>query len=407
MAVGRKRETGLVSLLPTDPYGIFFRRIGYSVGLEETAARVRDLEALYLAKRDVTIGMWDHLVHSAECWGLKSAHIADVFYSLGLVWRTGTDIVILENLDAMAISSELSDDGEAAERGRSFLLLWAILANDGEIFVNLLMAGFERERCRQRLTLLVKKKRRFLRERIPGVRAVDRFLRAVSIERQASNPGSARRRGQPVYPGGGRTSIVAGSRRVPWRELYSGEISDDYLRKVPGRRMAWACSLGLWEARGGITRRGESFIEGLTCSRYIGADGVFVFWPMEYELIRSRLRPDLLGETKGLWESVVDAGRAYAALDVAEPTGENGDRGVATLAEMMKVYRSLNSRKALLRQEMPVTIAFPAICALAIGRREPVLDLPHLLERERMGRERRVAVRPSRYSGQSLSLRSR
>ena len=396
-----------MSLLPTDPYGIFFRRIGYSVGLEETAARVRELEALYLSNRDVTIGMWDYLVHSAECWGLKSGHIADVFRSLGLVSRTGSDLVILENLDAMAISSALSDNDKTAERGRSFLLLWAILANDGEIFVNLLMAGFNRERCRQRLTLLVQKKRRFLSDRIHGMRAGGRFLRAVSIERQTGNAGSAGRRGQAVFPGGGRTPLTAVRSRVSRTEPDSVEISDDYLRKVPGRRMAWACSLGLWEDGGGITRRGESFIEGLARSGYIGADGIFVFWPMEYELVCSRFPPDLLGPTKRLWESVVDAGRAYAALAVAEPTGEDGDRGVAALTEMMRVYRGLNSRKALLRQEMPVTIAFPAICALAIGRREPVLDVPEFLGRERMGRERRIAVRSSRYSGQSLSLRSR
>ena len=396
-----------MSLLPTDPYGIFFRRIGYSVGLEETAARVRELEELYLSKRDVTIGMWDHLVHSAKCWGLKSGHIADVFHSLGLVWRTGSDLLILENLDAMAISSALSDDSEAAARGRSFLLLWAILANDGEIFVNLLMAGFERERCRQRLTLLVKKKRRFLGDRIHGVRAAGRFLRAVSIERQTGNPGSAGRRGQTVFTGVGRAPLAAGASRGSRAEPDTVEISNDYLRKVPGRRMAWACSLGLWEDGDGITRRGASFIEGLARSRYIGADGIFVFWPMEYELVRSQFRPDLLGPTKGLWESVVDAGRAYANLDVAEPTAEDGDRGVAAMTEMMRVYRGLNARKALLRQEMPVTIAFPALCALAIGRRAPVVDVPEFLERERMGRERRIAVRPSRYSGHSLSLRSR
>ena len=396
-----------MSLFPTDPCGIFFRRIGYSVGLEDTATRVRELEALYLSKRDVTIGMWDHLVHSPECWGLKSGHIADVFRSLGLVWRTGSDLVILENLDAMAISSSLSDDREGAERGRAFLLLWAILANDGEIFVNLLMAGFERERCRQRLTLLIQKKRRFLSAHIRGVRAPERLLRAVNIERQTGNPGSAGRRGKVVSPGGARTPLAAGGGRISRTELDSVEISDDYLRKVPGRRMAWACSLGLWDDGGGITRRGESFIEGLARSGYIGTDGIFVFWPMEYELVRSWFRPDLLGATKGLWEAVVDAGRAYASLDVAEPTGQDGDHGVAALAEMMQVYRGLNSRKALLRQEMPVTIAFPAICALAIGRHKPVLDLPHFLGRERMGKKRRVAVRPSRYSGQSLSLRSR
>lgn len=396
-----------MSLFPTDPHGIFFRRIGYSVGLEDTAARVRELEALYLSKRDITIGMWDHLVHSPECWRLKSRHIADVFRSLGLVWRTGNDLVILENLDAMAISSSLSENREAARRGRDFLLLWAIVANDGEIFVNLLMAGFERERCRQTLTLLIQKKRHFLSERIGEGMALQRFLRAVSIERQTKNPGSAGRRSMKASPRRGSIPLPVGRHDLSWTELHSNEISEDYLRKVPGRRMAWARSLGLWEDEDGITPRGEAFIKGLTRKGYIDADGIFVLWPMKYELVRNRFRPDLLGETRELWEVVLDVAWAYEALDVFEQTGEDGNHGMAVLAEMMKVYRGLNSRKALLRQELPVTIAFPAICALAIGRCEPVLDVPHLLERERMSRERRVAVRPSRYSGQSLSLRSR
>ena len=395
-----------MSLLPTDPYGIFFRRIGYSVGLEDTAVRVRELEALYLSKRDVTIGMWEHLVRSPESWGLRSGHIADVFRSLGLVWRTGSDLVILENLDAMAVSSVLSADEAAAERGRSFLLLWAIMAKDGEIFVNLLMAGFDRERCRRGLTLLVEKKRRFLRECI-GVVGAGKFLRAVTIERQVANPGGARRRGPRASPsGGGPPLLGARGRRVREAEPDAVEISDDYLRKTPGRRMAWACSLGLWDDSG-ITCKGQLFIESLARSGYIGSDGIFVFWPMEFELVRSRFRPDLLGPAKRLWEVLVDTGRAYAGLDVATATEDDDDRGLAALVAMMKVYRSLNSRKSLLRQEMPATIAFPALCALAIGRRQPVLDVPQFLERERMGRERRVTVRASRYSGQSLSLRLR
>ena len=396
-----------MSPFPTDPHGIFFRRIGYSVGLEDTATRVRDLEALYLSKRDITIGMWDHLVHSPECWRLKSRNIADVFRSLGLVWRTGNDLVILENLDAMAISTTLSESQEAAERGRAFLLLWAIFANDGEIFVNLLLAGFEREKCRQRLTLLIQKKRQFLSDHIGTSMALEGFMRAVSIERQTSNPGGAGRRSRKASPGRVSTPLAMRGRGVSWAELDPDEISEDYLRKVPGRRMAWARSLGLWGDGGGITPRGEAFIKGLTRKGYIGADGIFVFWPMKYELVRNRFRPDLLGETRELWEAVLDVAWAYGALDMLGPTGEDDNHGMAVLTEMMKVYRSLNSRKALLRQEMPVTIAFPAICALAIGRSEPVLDVPNFLERERMGRERRVTVRPSRYSGQSLSLRPR
>ena len=203
-----------MSPFPTDPHGIFFRRIGYSVGLEDTATRVRDLEALYLSKRDITIGMWDHLVHSPECWRLKSRNIADVFRSLGLVWRTGNDLVILENLDAMAISTTLSESQEAAERGRAFLLLWAIFANDGEIFVNLLLAGFEREKCRQRLTLLIQKKRQFLSDHIGTSMALEGFMRAVSIERQTSNPGGAGRRSRKASPGRVSTPLAMRERET-------------------------------------------------------------------------------------------------------------------------------------------------------------------------------------------------
>ena len=395
-----------MSPFPTDPYGIFLRRIGYSVGLEDTATRVEELEALYLSKRDVTIGMWDQLVHSPDCWGLKTRHIADVFRSLGLVWRTPNDLVILEHLDAMAISTTLSASREAAVRGRAFLLLWAIFVNDGEIFVNLLMAGFERDKCRQRLTQLIQKKRHFLSERIGRSMALERFMRAVSIERQIGNPGGAGRRSRIASGGRVRASLAVGRHSISWTELEPEEISEDYLRKVPGRRMAWARSLGLWGNGDGITSRGEAFIKGLSRRGYIGADGIFVFWPMKYELVRNRFRPDLLGEPRELWEAVLDVAWAYEALDVLGPTGEDANHGMAVLADMMRVYRGLNSRKALLRHEMPVTIAFPAICALAIGRCASVLNLPHFLERERMGRERRVTVRPSRYSGQSLSLRS-
>ena len=232
--------------------------------------------------------------------------------------------------------------------------------------MNLLMAGFERERCRQRLTQLIQKKRYFLSERMGGGMAPEQFMRAVSIERQTSNPGSAGRRSRIASPGRVRAPLAAGRRGVSWTELDSDEISEDYLRKVPGRRMAWARSLGLWGNSDGITSRGEAFIKGLTRKGYIGADGIFVFWPMKYELVRNRFRSDLLGETREFWEAVLDVAWAYEALDVLGPTGEDSNHGMAVLADMMKVYRGLNSRKALLRQEMPVTIAFPAICALAI-----------------------------------------
>ena len=46
----------------SDPYAIFLRKIGYSVGLEFTAERVDGLVARYLQDRDLTVGGWNELV---------------------------------------------------------------------------------------------------------------------------------------------------------------------------------------------------------------------------------------------------------------------------------------------------------------------------------------------------------
>ena len=72
----------------SDPYAIFMRKVGYSVGLERTLERAGDLEAMYASSRDVTASSWKELVSSQEHWGLKSDNIADVFYSLRLIQRT-------------------------------------------------------------------------------------------------------------------------------------------------------------------------------------------------------------------------------------------------------------------------------------------------------------------------------
>jgi hypothetical protein len=132
----------------SDPYAIFMRKIGYSVGLEHTLKRLADLEQLYVSSGDVTLASWKDLVGSEHGWGLKTDNISDVFHSLGYINCTGGDVLVLENLDSVAIASSLLEDDRERATARAFIFLWSVLLNDGEIFVNLLLAGFEEEPIR-------------------------------------------------------------------------------------------------------------------------------------------------------------------------------------------------------------------------------------------------------------------
>lgn len=390
----------------SDSYAIFMRKIGYSVGLEYTHERVSDLVRVYLDNRDVAVHIWSALEGTSKYWKRNPRSFEDFFFSLRLVQRTPGDILVLENLDAMAIASSLVDSGLEKERAVLFLMLWAILTNDGEIFVNLLLAEFEEEEIRRKLTTMVLQKREILGQRLRGKGSQSRINRTISIERQEKNKGSA----------GAKVSIVSIKRTEPLqletakryetKDPSKIEFSDDYFRKVPPRRKDWARSLGLWDDAVGLTHQGTEFVSGLTDAGYISDQGIFTYWPMDYELVRSGFRPDLLGrDTRSLWQCLVDFGAAYGGMRVKAPVEDDADDAVKGLEEMINVFRTLHVRKAMLRRELPITVAYPVAVACACAERTGVIDLPAAIAREQTGERRRVALRRSRVSGGALRVR--
>ena len=389
----------------SDPYGIFMRKIGYSVGLERTLERFGNLEDMYLENRDVTLASWNQLVGPDTGWQLKTDNIADVFHSLDLIHRTTGDVLVLANLDAAAIASRILDDERQSEAARKFIFLWAVLVNDGEIFVNLLLAGFEEGLIKEKLSAMIDHKRQIIASAIPGKDTKKRIARVVTIERQEKNRGStgagksvsSLRRTEPL-PKYRRSASESSIQEVV-------EFSGDYFRKVPPRRKEWAKSLGLWSDDSGLTARGKNFIEALELSGYIGADRFFTFWPMDFELTRSGFKPNLINGTKTLWQTLVDFGVAFSDLKVKPFENSDTDSLVENLEEMMNIYRSLHTRKSMLRRELAITIAFPSIVAVGYARRQKLIDLPKALDAERAGDKRRIILRRSRKSGGALSVK--
>lgn len=396
----------------SDPCAIFMRRIGYSVGLEFTADRIRDLTSRYLQDRDITASSLHKLVTGSKDdgnWGRQASaekHIGDFLYSLRMIQRIPGDVLVLENLDALAIASELLNSNEEKITARNFLLLWAILVNDGEIFVNILLSKFKEQSIKDSLKTMIAIKRRTASMLLRGKVATHRLNRIISIERQEQNRGSA----------GEGQSIASLKRTKPLEsELKNNlrirkdseiEFSDDYFRKVPPRRRDWAVSLDLWDSKLGLTQRGEGFLNSLRQNGYINERGLFTYWPMDYELVRSGFRHDLFGEnTKSSWKCLVEFGRAYTGLNVKPYDSIDSDSATQLIQDMIKVFRSLHVRKVLLRRELPITIAYPTAIAISCARGNPVIDLPSFISAQQSGENRRVAFRRSRNTGGALSIK--
>jgi len=394
---------------------IFMRKIGYSVGLENTADRVDDLTSIYLQKGDVNLASWHKLVTDRKeqgGWGRNTTaekHIADFFCSLRLIQRTPGDILILENLDAIAIVSKLLDSESQKRAARDFVLLWAILTNDGEVFVNLLLADFEEDLIQDTLRGMMLKKRAELANYLGAKASTKRIYRVITIERQDKNKGSAGtgqtitslKRTQPLQP-----EIVVERPEEAGRI----EFSTDYLDKVPKSRRNWAISLKLWDEEKGLTQRGRDFIDGLRKANFIDGENHFTFWPMDFELARAGFRPDLLCEanSRSLWKCLSEFAKAYTGLELIssdKPQKEDIDNVADLVEEMMKVYRSLHLRKALLRRELPMTVAFPAAVAIACAKGGPLTNFPRAIELEQSGERRRLAFRRSRNTGGALSTK--
>jgi hypothetical protein len=394
-----------------DPFSIFFRKIGYSVGLESTLTRIADLESQYLADRDLTATSWKKL--RLATWQLSTDNIADVFESLGYIAKSNGDVLVCDNLDATALAHVLSSDlGCDGLVGRQFILLLAILLNDGEIFLNQLSAGFSEEKIKQRLVAVINHKREILFGCFPSVAQRARICRAVTIERQLTNRGS--KGGDSGRHGLLRTTPLAGNRRTtPLDNAPRPEIavnspdelfSEDYFRKVPPRRKDWAKSLGLWDTENGLTSSGERLLTVLQEKGYAISPGTFVLWPLDHELMRAGFPAGLVSGSRTMWQFVTDALSAYQGLTVKPAGARDAAAMVRFLQRAMEVYRGLHVRKCMLRRELPLTVAYPVAAAVAASQNCAILDYEELIQREQKAKSPRVELRRSRRAGGAITV---
>lgn len=391
----------MVATIHRDPYRLLVRKIGYSVGLEHTVERVRDLATLYAHEGSVSSANIADLIHVR--WNIRTNNILDVFSELDLVRSEAGTIFVLPTLDALAIlRRELADsDFDVALRA---VLLCSILSSDGDIFLNCLASGFDRDRVRARLIDMVELKRERVKSAIRAPQAARKIDRFISIETQKTNKGGASA-GQGINSLHRRESLEVKRGPLAIGESTPAEVSDDYLRKVPGRRRDWAATLGLLSDGSELTPSGVRLL-GLFERLEQASRGTFTFWPYLDELRQLNLRSDDVPWVTPDREDIIYGLKEVIAGQTFVPSASSTDATVEWLEAMFRQYRALNPGRSIVRVELPLRIARLVALGISCSSRKQDYDvLPTVLRLQQY--DQSIEFRPSRQHEGSIVFRSR
>jgi len=396
----------MVVRVQSSDFAIFMRKIGYSVGLENTFSRVSDFSRLYGGQDSLTIGDVKRLLHAPapEGWALQpqNEHILDFLRSIEVISVRGGEVGVLELGEALAILWRRTPRAEFPNALR-FLLTHALILADGDIFLNALSAHFDEDAFAASIGNMVEYKWSILERLFQSQQQRAAIYRTVNIEVQDSNPGSRGSAGPKTGPLAGMAlSGTGGPLSQGQASRPAVRISPSYVAKTLGRRRAWAMSLGLAGADGVPTTDGDHLLRTLASTGFAGPSCMSM-WPLAHELavplfMSARLPPEV--PTLSSWEFLLLVGRGMAMLGNGSRPCDQND--MDDLRAVIRTFHSLNQSRSIVRNEVPVRVAFRCLLAQAIGQ-SSVPDFPARIKTEQGLASPQVIARSSRVAELALS----
>lgn len=386
----------------SSPYAAFMRKIGYSVGLESTFPRLLDVASEYARNQQLPMASWQQLVH--ERWQLKNDNIGDFFNGLGIIRRSRASIEVLNGLDVLGVVAAALGDGVQPAARLAFLA--QIIENDGEIFLNCLKANFEDSQIAALLVSLISFKRAKLFEIYLNPQIRSQIAHVVGIEKQTTNLGSASEERKAELK---KLGPLSGRRVGPLSRPLVPEVefSDDYFRKVPPRRREWAIDIELCNTEGRLNSSAIRLFDLLNARGCVIESGAIVLWPFDHEIARLRLNPALFEDKRlDYWSlvefSVMGAGGRLSSQD-SEPFALKSEV-LDILRRHFEIYRGLNRPKAMLRREIPLTVAYLSVSGELVARGFPVPNLPDIVQELQRDDGTDMRLRTSRNSIGTISF---
>jgi hypothetical protein len=386
-------------------FSIFMRKIGYSVGLENTLERVYDFANLYGCNDTISYGDITRLLHAEKPagWGLdkKNEHILDLFKALGVVEVKRGEVSILELGDALGILRRLVVNDDDFLICCKVLLTHSLILADGDIFLNAIASAFDPVEFKRLITAQIEYKWSALENNFSSAAHRAAFYAAVNVESQPTNPGS-KGKGLSSAPDLMRLKAFRGGSLLTKAGRPDISIPDSYLLKVLPRRKAWAHSLGLVDDAGRETLQAASMMQTLIRAGFAGPNCMAI-WPLDHELRNPTffsIDPISFPRLSS-WELIVLIGRGLGIMPPKYDEVSN-DVQIDLLKKFVHHFKSLNQTKSIIRTELPVRVAYRCFLGLsAIGCK--VGNLPEIIISEQEKSTPGVIARPSGLAEMALS----
>src|SRR5450830_21195 len=365
----------MVGIAQPENFSIFLRKIGYSVGLENTLSRFSDFCHLYAKTPQLKNSDWKALVRKK--WDLKTENIGDVFSSLKIANITPQGIFAGPFGEAGALCINFLYTPKEINLALSNLLALSIMLADGDIFFNCLSAQFGIESIPRRLTGMVLGKRQELFQIFKSQAEQEAIATAITIERQRTNKGSSSKGSRLGAAAGLGLAGGLGHLGLPKaKDVHSMESpSADYLRHIVPSRKEWARSLGLLSKDGEVTSQGWRWLQILGDGGFVFQSGEYSLRPTKFELESHRLGaiPELASCAPRTWDyiSMVARGLATSDLHDAEPD----DRALSSLTiDLFAAFREFSQDRRMVRNELPLFVALASYMALSRASGKNLVD---------------------------------
>lgn len=358
----------MVGIAQPENFSIFLRKIGYSVGLEQTLVRYIDFCKIYASVPQIKHAHWKNLIEIE--WSLKNHHINDVFNSLGIVEINSQGVYPGPFGEAGAICIKYFEKTpEKQVTALKHLLGLAITLSDGDIFINCLASSFEATQVVPKIREMIHSKRQKLFALFHTQQEREAIATAIGIERQRTNKGSSSPKSRLDLSNTGGLSAGIKKLGLPTKMdiHFIEEPSTEYLRHVLTPRMGWAKSLGLTDKDGSTSELGWHWLQTFADRGFILVGGQYDLAPTSFELEKANFSPliRLLKFTPRTWDYILTTFLAFGGNSALESSNDHNEQLGNLTCEFYKHYKNLSQDRSMVRNEIPLLVAastYMAIC---------------------------------------------
>ena len=266
----------MADIVQSKSFNSLFRKIGFSVGLENTLENLITITDVFHEKRKLNKGIWTEIVVEKFKRNENSVqHFANFYNSLGLITHINNKIVSTNVLKVLSIFWDEYKDIEIRRKIAKGILLYLIIISDGDIFLSCLKAKFNKLSINEHIIELINKKREFLFIYYKNKIVQEKIKSRIFIDRQINNDGGA---GKSKFP----------NKSFSIKDYNNIVIDESWHKKVPNHRKNWATSLDLFD--NDITDLGNKILNNIKFLYKHNQilEDAYTLLPMDIELINNR-----------------------------------------------------------------------------------------------------------------------